>query len=118
MQALRSYWTTSRAPRYSVTFALPLLLLYEGLAATLSRFAGEQMRYGADVMMRSLFITVAGSRGPMLFVLCVIAILSVAVWAHHMFVTGAVDLPFFSGMTFLIAVPTGVKFFNWIGTMW
>ena len=44
--------------------------------------------------------------------------LSVAVWAHHMFVTGAVDLPFFSGMTFLIAVPTGVKFFNWIGTMW
>jgi len=47
-----------------------------------------------------------------------IAILSVAVWAHHMFVTGAVDLPFFSGMTFLIGVPTGVKFFNWIGTMW
>ena len=47
-----------------------------------------------------------------------IAILSVAVWAHHMFVTGAVDLPFFSCMTFLIAVPTGVKFFNWIGTMW
>jgi cytochrome c oxidase subunit 1 len=47
-----------------------------------------------------------------------IAILSVAVWAHHMFVTGEVDLAFFSGMTFLIAVPTGVKFFNWIGTMW
>ncbi|WP_449867064.1 aa3-type cytochrome oxidase subunit I [Nocardioides bizhenqiangii] len=47
-----------------------------------------------------------------------IAILSVAVWAHHMFVTGAVNLPFFSGMSFLIAVPTGVKFFNWIGTMW
>ena len=47
-----------------------------------------------------------------------IAILSVAVWAHHMFVTGSVNLPFFSGMTFLIAVPTGVKFFNWIGTMW
>jgi cytochrome c oxidase subunit 1 len=47
-----------------------------------------------------------------------IAVLSVAVWAHHMYVTGAVDLPFFSGMTFLIAVPTGVKFFNWIGTMW
>ncbi|MCL8027058.1 aa3-type cytochrome oxidase subunit I [Nocardioides bruguierae] len=47
-----------------------------------------------------------------------IAILSVAVWAHHMFVTGAVDVAFFSGMTFLIAVPTGVKFFNWIFTMW
>ena len=47
-----------------------------------------------------------------------IAALSVAVWAHHMFATGAVLLPFFSFMTFLIAVPTGIKFFNWIGTMW
>ncbi|WP_084528539.1 aa3-type cytochrome oxidase subunit I [Nocardia crassostreae] len=47
-----------------------------------------------------------------------IGALSVAVWAHHMYATGAVLLPFFSLMTFLIAVPTGVKFFNWIGTMW
>src|SRR6266536_2139333 len=47
-----------------------------------------------------------------------IAALSMTVWAHHMFTTGAVLLPFFSIMTFLIAVPTGVKFFNWIGTMW
>jgi cytochrome c oxidase subunit 1 len=47
-----------------------------------------------------------------------IAALSIAVWAHHMYATGAVLLPFFSAMTFLIAIPTGVKFFNWIGTMW
>ncbi|WP_439645071.1 aa3-type cytochrome oxidase subunit I [Demequina flava] len=47
-----------------------------------------------------------------------IAALSVTVWAHHMYVTGAVLLPFFAFMTMLIAVPTGVKFFNWIGTMW
>jgi cytochrome c oxidase subunit 1 len=47
-----------------------------------------------------------------------IATLSMTVWAHHMFVTGAVLLPFFSFLTFLIAVPTGIKFFNWIGTMW
>ncbi|MEV6123825.1 cytochrome c oxidase subunit I [Streptomyces sp. NPDC052077] len=46
-----------------------------------------------------------------------ITMLSAVVWAHHMFATGAVLLPFFSAMSFLIAVPTGVKFFNWIGTM-
>jgi cytochrome c oxidase subunit 1 len=47
-----------------------------------------------------------------------IAALSMSVWAHHMFVTGQVLLPFFSFLSYLIAVPTGVKFFNWIGTMW
>jgi cytochrome c oxidase subunit 1 len=47
-----------------------------------------------------------------------IAALSLTVWAHHMFTTGSVLLPFFSVMTFLIAVPTGMKFFNWIGSMW
>ena len=54
------------------------------------------------------------------FVLATLAIaaLSMTVWAHHMFTTGAVDNPFFSAMTMLIAVPTGVKFFNWIFTMW
>ena len=54
------------------------------------------------------------------FVLATVAIasLSMAVWAHHMFTTGAVDLPFFALMSFAIAVPTGIKFFNWIGTMW
>jgi cytochrome c oxidase subunit 1 len=52
------------------------------------------------------------------FATIAIAALSVGVWAHHMFATGAVLLPFFSGMSMLIAVPTGVKIFNWIGTMW
>jgi cytochrome c oxidase subunit 1 len=47
-----------------------------------------------------------------------ITVLSMLVWAHHMFATGAVLLPFFSFTTFLIAIPTGIKFFNWIGTMW
>ncbi len=58
-----------------------------------------------------------GYRG-LVFATIAIAALSTAVWAHHMFVTGGVLLPFFSFMTFLIAVPTGVKFFNWVGTMW
>jgi cytochrome c oxidase subunit I len=54
----------------------------------------------------------------MVFATMSIAALSMTVWAHHMFTTGAVLLPFFSIMSYLIAVPTGIKFFNWIGTMW
>ncbi len=44
--------------------------------------------------------------------------LSMSVWAHHLYATGQVLLPFFAFLTFLIAVPTGMKFFTWIGTMW
>jgi cytochrome c oxidase subunit 1 len=53
-----------------------------------------------------------------IFATAAIGALGFSVWAHHMFTTGSVFLPFFSLMTFLIAVPTGVKMFNWIGTMW
>ncbi|MFP5346014.1 MAG: cytochrome c oxidase subunit I [Actinomycetes bacterium] len=54
----------------------------------------------------------------LVFATIAIAALSMTVWAHHMFVTGAVLLPFFAFMTMLIAIPTGVKFFNWSLTMW
>jgi cytochrome c oxidase subunit 1 len=54
----------------------------------------------------------------MVFALFGIGFLSFTVWAHHMFATGAVLLAWFSILTYLIAVPTGIKFFNWIGTMW
>ena len=64
------------------------------------------------------------SRKPLLgykafvFATAGIGALGFSVWAHHMFTTGSVFLPFFSVMTFFIAVPTGVKMFNWIATMW
>src|SRR3990170_488239 len=51
------------------------------------------------------------------FATAAIGALGFSVWAHHMFTTGAVFLPFFSLMTFMIAVPTGVKMFNWVFTM-
>ena len=54
----------------------------------------------------------------LIFATIAIAALSATVWAHHMYATGQVLLPFFAIMSMLIAVPTGVKFFNWIGTMW
>jgi cytochrome c oxidase subunit I len=58
-----------------------------------------------------------GYRGVVLAFLMVSA-LSFSVWAHHMFVTGAVELPFFSVTTELISVPTGVLFFNWLATLY
>jgi cytochrome c oxidase subunit 1 len=54
----------------------------------------------------------------LVFATIAIAALSMTVWAHHMYVTGGVLLPYFAFTTMLIAVPTGVKVFNWIGTMW
>ena len=54
----------------------------------------------------------------MVLAFLLIAALSMSVWAHHMFTTGAVNLPFFSAASFLIAIPTGIKVFNWIATMW
>ena len=47
-----------------------------------------------------------------------IAGLGFSVWAHHMFTTGAVLKPFFGFMTFLIGIPTGVKIFNWLATLY
>lgn len=49
-----------------------------------------------------------------------IAFISLGVWAHHMFTVGmsSISNTFFSASTFIIAIPTGIKIFNWLGTMY
>lgn len=67
MPSPRAYWQASRAPRHSLLFALPLLLLYEALAFALSRDAMLGVRNGADVMLKSAFVWLGGRRGLVLF---------------------------------------------------
>src|SRR5712675_346243 len=51
---------------------------------------------------------------------CAIAFVSLSVWAHHMFTVGMTSTgnTFFVVSTMMVGVPTGIKIFNWLGTMW
>src|SRR2546421_1955277 len=68
-----SYWQVSRAPRYSLSFALPLLLFYQVLAVLLAH-GTRSVRNGADVILQSLFMAVGGSWGPLGFMVCLIGV--------------------------------------------
>jgi len=65
--ALQTYWRASRAPRYSYTFALPLLAFYELLAAILPFGETHGVRNGADVILKSVFYAAFGRWGPLAF---------------------------------------------------
>ena len=70
-----SYFDMSRSPRYSVLFALPLLIAYEALAAALTGpRSASQVRNGADVLLKEAFIAVAGRNGPLIFIAAVVGI--------------------------------------------
>ena len=75
---------------------------------------GDRHRGHPDVLAASR----SSATRPFVFATAGIGALGFTVWAHHMFTTGLIYLPFFSLMTILIAVPTGVKMFNWLATMW
>jgi len=70
---ISTYWQATRAPRYSLLFALPLLILYQVLAALAPAGpGGVGIRNGADVALESVFVWLAGAWGPRLFLLCLI----------------------------------------------
>ena len=67
-----SYFAISRSHRYSILFALPLLLGYEALAAMLARPGHAELRNGADAILRGAFTAVAGVHGPLIFMAAII----------------------------------------------
>jgi hypothetical protein len=67
MPSTNQYWGLTRSPRYSLIFALPLLLLYELLAFALSGDAIAGVRNGADVLLKSVFLALGGRRGVVVF---------------------------------------------------
>lgn len=69
-----SYWSDARAPRYSILFAAPLLVLYEGLAWALGRAGASQVRNGADVLLKSLFTALGGQYGLRAFAVVLLGV--------------------------------------------
>jgi len=77
---LKDYLRRSRAPRYSILFAMPLLILYEGLSAMLTHSAVAGVRNGADVLLKSLFVALGGRDGLVVFGLLLVGGAAVLVW--------------------------------------
>ena len=73
----RIYWRQSRSHRYSLLFALPLLVLYEVMAAILGHGEAQAIRNGADVLLKSAFMAILGRHGPLLFG---VLLIGVALW--------------------------------------
>src|SRR3982750_4267090 len=67
-----SYFALSRSHRYSILFALPLLLGYEALAALLAKPGKGELRNGADALLRAAFTAIAGVPGAAVFMAAII----------------------------------------------
>jgi hypothetical protein len=112
-----SYFDVSRSPRYSVIFALPLLLAYEALAAALSGpRSSAQVRNGADVLLKEAFIAVAGRNGPLIFIA---AVIGVGIWfvARDMKRTGQGVRPLVFGGMLAESIALAAVFGVVIGTI-
>ena len=74
------YWRSVRDPRYSLSFALPLLAAYEALAFLLTHLEVARVRNGADVLLKSLFVALGGRHGLAAFGLLLVGGGAVLVW--------------------------------------
>jgi len=88
---LRGYWHAPRQPRYSLLFALPLLLLYEGLSWALTGSAHAGLRNGADVLLKTMFVALGGNRGVAMFSILLIGVGVVLVWRDRRLHPGPLD---------------------------
>lgn len=94
---VKDYLNDSRAPRYSVLMALPLLLLYEGLSFALNGSSYAGVRNGADVLLKSLFLSFGGTRGLLVFDVLLFGVGAVLVWRDMRAHPGAL-----AGRTFIM----------------
>ena len=94
----RGYWQAARQPRYTLLFALPLLLLYEGLSFALTQSAYAGLRNGADVLLKTLFVAFGGSRGVAVFSLLLLGIGAWLVWRDRRRHPGPLDRGVFALM--------------------
>jgi hypothetical protein len=90
-----SYWDLTRSPRYSLTFAIPLLIAYEALALMLNQGTESGIRNGADVLLRTLAATLLGDRGPLLLGGLVALALMLLAWRDSRRSAGALRPRFF-----------------------
>ena len=103
---MSNYWRLTRSPRYSLLFALPLLLLYEALAFVLSHDAIAGVRNGADVLLKSLFVGLGGRIGLIVFGLVLLGTGAVLVYRDR--AAGKLRARFFLGMAAESAVYAGL----------
>ena len=92
-----SYFAATRAPRHSLVFAVPLLLLYEALAFLLSGDQLGEVRNGADVLLKSVFVALGGRYGLTAFSLVLLGVGAVLVVRDRRR-NGAIQPRYFAGM--------------------
>ncbi len=95
---LQSYFARSRELRYTILFAAPLLLLYEGLAALISHSAFAGVRNGADVLLKTLFVSLGGRWGLLGFGLVLFGVGAWVVWQDQRRRGGRLSGKVFLGM--------------------